>query len=266
LSRRRATAAALIALGVICPTTAHAGAPVRLTAAFDRGASLGSTTALDVALHVDPRGPLSPATEITVQYPRSLGIVSSGLGLAACRPPAAEFAQVLLDGLGLGCPRNAVLGYGTALADVHLNDGEVIPEYATVTLLAGPIEHGTVGLVVDVVGLHPFGAQLLLGGEIAAARAPFGGALVVRVPTIPGLEGFAVVTLVDMRLSIGSRQIVYSQRVGRRIVRYHPDGIALPDRCPRRGFRFRVKLAFQDGRRAAAETAVRCPRSAPPVG
>jgi hypothetical protein len=234
---------------------------VRVVAAFDRDATLGSATALDVTLRLDPRRVTSaPLTEVRFAYPRTLGVVSSGLGLAACTRPAADFAKVLITATGLGgCSPNAVIGVGTALALVRLSTGQVIPEYATVTLLSGSLERGRLGLVVYVDGQHPFGAKLVFAGDVRGARPPYGGQLTMRMPVIPDLEELATVSLVEMRITIGSHAIRYYERRGGRTFAYHPEGVLLPAQCPARGFRFRAEIGFADGSRQSATSATRCP-------
>jgi hypothetical protein len=238
-----------------------AGGPVHVTATFDRDAALGAPTALDVDLRLDPsRLTQAQLTEIRFEYPRSLGIVSSGLGLAACTRPARDFAQVLITAPGLGgCPRNAVMGVGTARAVVRLVDGQVIPEYATVTLLSGPIEQGRLGLVVYVDGQRPFGAKLAFAGEVSGAAPPYGGSIAVRMPVIPGIEELATVSLVQMRIVIGSHAIRYYERRGGALLAYRPEGVELPARCPRGGFRFRAQVSFADGTRRVGSSTTRCP-------
>jgi len=251
--------AIVVALAAIASCSATAAArPVELTAGFARGATLGAATVLHAELRVDPRR--APATEVRVYYPASVGLLSSGLGLVACSRPAADFATVLITGSRLGgCSPNAVIAYGTARANVLLSDGQVIPEYATVTLLLGEVVNGRIGLVVFVDGVRPFGAKLAYAGELRRASGSFGGALVARLPAIPALAGTATVALTNMRLAIGSRAIVYRTRGGER---YRPEGVALPSRCPSGGFRFRAEVGFADGGQAAAETVVRCPPAA----
>jgi hypothetical protein len=267
--RRGAALAVLATVGVLAglvaggpPAVARSAAgPVRVSAAFDRGAALGAATALDVDLRLDPaRLTTAPLTEVRFEYPQSLGLISSGLGLATCTRPASDFAQVLIEASGLGgCPLNSVMGYGTARAIVRLVGGQAIPEYATVTLLAGPIVHGRLGLVVYVDGERPFGAKLAFAGEVRGAPAPYGGALAVRMPVAPGLSGLATVSLVDLRITIGSHAIRYHERRGGRTVSYRPQGIGLPTSCPRHGFRFRAEVAFADGSRRSARSTTPCP-------
>jgi hypothetical protein len=194
-------------------------------------------------------------TEIRVLYPASLGVTTSGLGLAACRRPASDFEQVMIPGIGLaGCPRNAVMGYGTARGEVRLGT-LTIPETASLTVLAGPVQRGLLGLVAYVDGRHPFGVKLAFAGQVQSAPAPFGGTLSIRLPPVPN-EFDAVVALIRLRLTLGSHDIKYYDRG----VAYRPDGILVPDQCPRGGFRFRARLSFQDGSRTVANATVPCPR------
>lgn len=253
--------AALVALAASwSPAAAGADAPVRLTAAFEDGATLGAPSTLHIGLRLDSRRKPVPVKELHLLYPQSLGVVSSGLGLAACSPSPSEFLAIIVDSVRLGgCPSNSVMGYGTAVAEVRLSDGQVITEYATLTLLSGPIELGKLGLVIYVDGQRPFGGRLLFGGQIGSAPAPYGGALGFRLPEVPSLEGMAVVALVDLQITIGSRRITYYERTRGGQVAYRPDGIVLPNRCPRGGFRFRGHVAFQDGSRATTATVLPCP-------
>jgi hypothetical protein len=221
---------------------------------------------LYAGLSVDVRRLPSPVAELRLLYPAGLGIVSSGLGLASCALPASDFQAVLVTAPALAtCSPNAVLGNGTATADVHLSDGASIPEYATLTLLAGPLTHGTLGLVIDVEGIHPFGAQLAYAGELRPAPPPYSGAIVANLVPIP-TDLVSAIALVNLHLSIGSRVITYYAHPTRRTGAYHPAGIQLPAHCPDHGFRFRAQLTFQNGHHANAETTVRCTTLAAPTG
>lgn len=266
-SRRRAVCGVLVALwtaaAALATTIGSAGAaePIRITTRFDRGATLGSATAVAVTVHVDPRLAKQPLDEVSFAYPRQLGVVSSGLGLVPCARPETDFVKVLIAAPGLGgCSPNSVMAIGSARALVQLvNGGQVIPEYATVTMLSGALEHGRLGLVVYVDGQHPFGAKLAFAGEVRDARAPYGGELTVRLPAIPGIEDLATVSLVSMQLTIGSHAIRYYERRGGQRVAYHPEGVVLPTTCPRGGFRFRARIGFVDGSSQTATSVAPCP-------
>jgi hypothetical protein len=232
--------------------------PVRLTAAFDRDARLGASTALLLGVRVDTRLIPSPVSEVQLRYPASLGITTSGLGLDACRRRPRDFAGVVISGTGLaGCPRNSVMARGTVAGEIRLGT-RTIPEVGTVAVLAGPLQQGRLGLVTLVEGWNPIGALLAYRGSVVPAPAPYGGALALSVVQIPPAYG-ATIALSDLSLAIGSPDIVYHDRVGGRTVAYRPEGIALPARCPRRGFRFQAALTFQDGTQTTAAAAVPCP-------
>lgn len=264
MSRRSAVLAALVVLAV-APAAAAARGQVQLTAGFDPDAALGAATAVHLALHVDPRAP-SPLSELQLLYPATLGVVSSGLGLETCERPESDFEQVIVAGpLGRGnCPANSVMGSGTVRADVRIKStGQVIPEYATLVVLAGPIDVGRgLGLIVFIDGQRPFGGKFVLAADIRGAPQPFGGMLAMRLPVAPGLSDVATVSLVDFRVTIGARDIVYYEQVKGRRRAYHPEGIVLPPRCPKRGFRFRARVTFQDGRRETVGARAPCPAAA----
>jgi hypothetical protein len=226
-----------------------------LTATFDPDVKLGAATAVRAELRIDPHRP--PVTEIRVYYPASIGVLSSGLGLEQCRPPAPDLPAVIFNGPRFGgCSPNAVIAYGTARANVRLSDGAVVPEFAKLAIFSGEVVGGRLGIVAFVTGVHPFIARLAYAGDLRPAPRPFGGALVLRLSAIRSLEDLATVGLVRLQLEIGSRAIVYRTQSG---TRYRPEGVLLPDRCPRSGFRFRAEVAFADGGRASAASVVRCP-------
>lgn len=258
MGARGALAALLLAASVFVPSSACAAGAVRVNAALDRHARLGGSSALTLGLHVDTRQEPSPVTSVRLSYAAGLGVVSSSLGLDSCVRPASEFQAILISSTGLGgCPPDAVMAYGTARAIVRLvQNGQVIPEYANLTVLSGPIEHGVLQLVLFIDGQRPFGARLILAGQAVAAPSPYGGALVVQFPQIASLEDLATIYLTDLQLTLGSPKIRYYDHGHS----YWPGGIALPDRCPVHGLRFAVALNFRDGTHRAASTTTPCPR------
>ncbi len=265
-ARRAVPRRALVVLWTAAALAAASGSapgaqPIRLSTSFDPGAVAGAATAVHVTLQVDPQLADKPLDEVSFAYPRGLGVVSSGLGLAACKRPAADFVRVLIVAPLLGgCSPNSVMAIGTARALVKLaTGGQVIPEYALITLLSGPLEQGRLGLVAYVDGQHPFGAKLVFAGEARDARAPYGGELTVHLPPIPGIEDLATLYLVQMRLTIGAHAIRYYERRRGRRVAYHPEGVLLPTRCPRGGYRFRVRVGFVDGTSTGATSIAPCP-------
>ena len=53
--------------------------------------------------------------------------------------------------------------------------------------------------------------------------------------------------------------LTYYERVHGRTVAYRPQGIGLPDSCPRGGWKLAARFTFIDGSASRARTAVRCP-------
>lgn len=252
--RRLAASLTLLLLALLAPSAL--AAPARLDVAFGDGARLGEPAAIGVELRIDPRAHSAPLTTLTLQYPASLGITTSGLGLAGCRRPATDFRLVSIEALGLaGCPRNAVMALGEARAQVRIGTYR-FPATATVTLLAGVYGDDGLGLVAFVDGINPLGYKLAYRGLAGAAPAPFGGQLTMTLPMIPDLPDDATFALTLLRLSIGDPRIVYADG-GRR---FHPGGIELPRRCPRGGLRFRARLGFADGGSAQVAARAACPR------
>lgn len=262
---RRRLAASLTLLLLLATALASTAAaataatgPARLAVSFGAGARLGAPTAISAVLRIDPRAQPAPLTRLALQYPDGLGITTSGLGLASCRRPTADFRLVSIEGAGLaGCPGNAVMALGDARAQVRLGTYRFTAT-ATVTVLAGAFSDDGLGLVAFVDGLNPLGYKLAYAGMAGAAPPAFGGGgqLTVALPVIPDLPDDASFALTRLRLSIGDPRIVYVDR-GRR---YRPGGIELPSRCPRGGFRFRAQLDFADGGSAQVATRAACPR------
>ncbi|MBB4660799.1 hypothetical protein [Conexibacter arvalis] len=260
-SLRGPTVALAAALAVAAVFAAAPADAARLTAGLGPSARLGQPSPIRLGLEIDDR----PATlkRIELKFPDGFGISTSGLGIAACRPPAAVIRAIVLPntgGLG-GCSPNAVIGFGSALADVRI-DTMTIPELADVTVLTGSVSGARkLRLIYYIDGRHPFGARLVFAGTLAQARPPWGGSISLVVPSIPTLPSGATLALRRIRVSIGEN-VTYRERRGRRRVAYRPRAVAVPATCPRRGFRFQARLVFADGYRTSSDAVVPCPRRA----
>jgi hypothetical protein len=248
LRARLAIAAAL----VVCawPTgIAPAAQSVRVSAAFTPE-RLGAPTTATLGFRISvPAGQIpSPLTAMDFRYPANLGIATSGLGVAACDPTKLE-----ANGAA-GCPANSIMGYGSASVQVPLG-AEVIPETASIVLVAGPSENGYLRLLVCATGLTPVAARIVMPTLLIA------GHLHISVPLVPSLPEGPDVAVVQARVTLGGH-LTYYEHVHGRTVAYHPKGVVLPRRCPRGGFQFGATLSFLDGTHATARTVVRCPRRA----
>ncbi|MBA3809594.1 MAG: hypothetical protein H0X28_14565 [Solirubrobacterales bacterium] len=236
--------------GSISPAKARSGAPIgpsaKLSAAFDPK-RLGAATTISFALSITATdgGAPPPLSNVDVSFPGDLGFATSGLGLAACDPTALE-----VEGPA-ACPPNSQMGRGSALSEVSFGP-RVVPERVDLRLFAGPSLDGYLHLVILASGRTPVIAHVVL----KAVLLP--GHIEITVPPVPALPGGPDVVFTSLRATLGGALTYYRRSHGRSIP-YRPQGIGLPDRCPRAGWRLASKLAFLDGQRSLAETVIPCP-------
>jgi hypothetical protein len=254
---RTGTGLLLAALALCtCPAVvARAAQTVTLKTSFhpDR---LGARTTIEFGFEVHgaiPGRAPSPVTGVDLHLPVGLGLVTSTLGLANCEP-----AALLAQGLA-GCPTNARIGFGSALVTVPAESAPV-EELGSLTALVGPPNSEHLEVLFYAEGHAPVFAQLVFPGQVLNDSAPFSGRLDTAIPLIPTWPGGPDVAITRMSSTIGPLGLTYYRHVRDKIVPFHPRGIAVPKRCPRRGFSFRVDIAFLDGARASARSAVPCPR------
>lgn len=260
-------AASLLAWGLSSVSTGYAAgpAPIRIAIDLSEGARLGGRAAITVGMRVDIARLRSPVTDLQILTPRGLDVAGSGLGVATCQRPAAETTSVIVPNDDeVQCPRNSLLGSGTATAALLFPDDGHRPILgsADLRLFAGATQGDRPGLVLLVTTISPVTAQLSYRGELFTARRPYGLALRLRVPKIPqALFGIPLdIALSRMDVLLGGPEILYRASRHGRAAFYRPGGVVLPDRCPHSGrLRFRVVLEFLDGTSGRADAAVRCP-------
>jgi hypothetical protein len=244
--------AAAVALACTCPP-AIATPGVVLRASFTPE-KLGAPTTIAFGFDIaTPRRKVpSPLIDVALLYPKNLGIATSGLGLATCTP-----AKLQAHG-PRGCPVNSRMGYGAALVEVPFGPG-IIHENASITLIAGPVQNGHLGLFFYANGTSPISAQIVFPGLILPAPAPFGGLLDTNLPLVPSVPEAPYVAVVSLHTTIGPMHITYYEHVHGKLVGFRPKGIVLPRHCPHSGFPFSAELHFLNGTSADAHTVVPCP-------
>ncbi|HTZ87276.1 MAG TPA: hypothetical protein VMB05_11475 [Solirubrobacteraceae bacterium] len=216
----------------------------------------GTTIRFDFAL-TGPDGALPPpVATMSLLYPRDFGILSSGLGLATCSAAALE------DFGPRACPSRSIIGVGTATGALDVA-GERVQEEALTAVFLAPFENGNIALLFFLDAYEPLLAESVFDGSLQAARAPFGGALTVRVPPIATFPDGPNVALVRLRSTIGPLGITYYQRARGEFVPYQPGGIVLPRRCPHGGFPFGARFLLADGEVLSTTTTVPCPGRQP---
>lgn len=249
------------------PPKSSVAPPVDYRVSFDSRARLGGHAAIRMQLQVDDREVASPAIDIQLFTPSGLDITSSDLGLETCRLPQASITNVLAGSASQQpCAANGLLGHGTATAMLRFTPDEVpIAGSANVHLYSGDTQRNRPGLTIFVAALNPVSTGLAYTGYLFNAKRPFGIGMKLQLPLIPSPPFGATVSLARLDMTIGARDIVYTERRRGKLVRYHPQGLGLPTRCPRAGFPFRVQLGFANGSRRTVTTRVRCPPRAKPA-
>ncbi|MFI4985407.1 MAG: hypothetical protein ACHP93_03340 [Solirubrobacterales bacterium] len=216
---------------------------------------LGQGTTVEVSAQISssPGHVPSPLTELDVRYPRELGFAVSGLGLATCSE-----ARLEADGPE-ACPADSWMGHGSALVEIPTSQ-EVIQETADLAIVRAPNQGGHLALLFYAIGATPVSAEFAFPGLLLAGPDPNHESIDISVPLVPGLPGSPDVSVVRLHATLGPLGLVYYEHVHGKLVAYKPQGILLPNHCPRGGFAFASELGFQDGGHTSARTTVPCPR------
>lgn len=231
---------------------------MQLTATVPAQARLGQSSPLTLALRIRTPPTDAELERVELRYPASLGITTSDLGLEECARPASDYTAVLITAIGTlaGCPRNSLLGFGDVRAEVRLDELR-IREEARIAMLMGPTVENRIDLAFIVTALRPFGGTLALRGGVTDAPRPYGGALTIEVPQIPS-DYDATIAFKTISFTIGG-DLRYLQTRRGTTTSYRPEGLVLPDRCPRDSLPFQARLRFRDGATTTTTTSLRCP-------
>lgn len=250
--RRTLLLAAL--LGCAClPAAATAAQSVKLSATLTPE-RLGQGTTIGFSFQIDALAGEIPAplTGIDLRYPENLGVATSGLGLATC-------SAARIEAFGPNhCPADSVMGTGSAIAEFPFGL-EIVHESAPVSIFRAPDENGQLALLLYITAANPVGVQIALPSILLPAAAPFGGSVQIGVPLVPSFPDAPDVAVVQLTATLGPLGITYYERVHGHTIAYHPQGVLLPEHCPRAGFPFAAELGFVDGSTASARTVVPCP-------
>jgi hypothetical protein len=244
----------LLASLLICaclPAGAHAAQSARLHVSFTPE-QLGHGTTVNISVEI-----AAPATQVPppltgfdVTYPGSLGFDVSGLGLATC-------SQTSLEIFGpIACPADSHIGKGTALAEIAIGPA-IVQETAEVTIVRSPKE-GQIALLFYANGESPVSAPIVFPGLLVTGPGN-DESIDIDVPLVPSLPEAPDVALVRLHATLGPQGLTYYEDIHHHLVPYRPQGILLPNKCPRRGFPFSATLSFLDGSHTHADSTVPCP-------
>lgn len=254
MRKRRLCAAGLLVWSLAICGQAEATQSVRLKVAFAPNRPNASTT-IHFAFHVTASAGMvpSPVTAVALDLPPGMGLGLTTLGEAIC-------SSRVLEAKGpQGCSPNAVMGLGHAVIELPVGN-EIVRSAAAVKIFMGnPVDRHTV-MLFDAVSVRPVSAEILFPGQLVQDTGRPGASLDTLIPAIPTWPEGADASVVTMQSTLGPEHLTYYHRVHDRRMPYHPVGMAVPGRCPHRGFRFVIHLGFQDGTRASAVSHVRCHR------
>jgi hypothetical protein len=239
------------------PVAAQAAQRVRLVASFTPnrpGVSTTVTFGFAVTSSTTGRVP-SPLEGIDLHLPGGIGLARNTLGTAICEP-----VHLFANG-PTGCPRDSEVGYGTALAEVPYGPMSV-REKASVYAYRGASEEEHITILFFVEGWTPVFADLVFPGQLLEDSAPYGGRLNTQVPLVPSLPGGPNVSIVRFQSTFGPKNLLYDREVNGEMVYFHPLGVTIPERCPRRGYPFAGDFSFEDGSKVTVHTNVPCAASA----
>jgi hypothetical protein len=205
-----------------------------------------------------PPASQSPLTNVSVLLPAEMGLATSGLGLENCLLHTLEVRGAY------GCPVDALMGRGTATAEIPIG-GETISESAQIEVFSAPVREGRLALWVFADAHTPVNAEPVFPAAVVSAPPPYGEAIDATIPLIPTLPGAPDVAVTQFQMALGTTargpdHFLYYESVRGRRVAYAPKGLLLPPVCPHGGFSFEAQFVFQDGTNTSAQTTVPCPR------
>jgi hypothetical protein len=234
---------------LLAPATSSATQSVSLRASFSPYQLGGRTTiGFDFKIAAPPGQIPSAVTDIDVHYPQNVGIVLSGLGVAACTP--ALLGET-------GCPTDSIMGGGSALAELRFGE-QVVSEHARLTIARAQNEEGHIALLFYAVGPSPVDTQILSPAQLVPAAPPFGGRLNIELPLVQSVPGAPDVAITQMQATIGPQGVTYTKQLAGLTIPYTPRGILLPPTCPRGGFPFAAEFTFLDGSHPTARAVIPC--------
>jgi hypothetical protein len=250
----RTASAALVSLSVALTAQTPARAETATLHASFSPNRLGASTTIGFSFQLQATGGGIPAplSAISLRLPPGIDYLSTTLGLAICQP-------AVLQARGpAGCPPNSLLGSGSALVEVPfgLGAGKEIPDIQAVM---GPPANENIVVLFYADGLAPVLAQIVMAAELIAGSTTTPGRLDTQVPLIASVPAGPPVSILSVSSRIGPAGLTYYEtRHGHRVA-FHPRGVAVPQHCPRGGFRFSARFSFTDATTTSAAYSVPCP-------
>jgi hypothetical protein len=191
-------------------------------------------------------------SSFAVRLPAGMGFAASTLGLATCSEQA-----LLLAGAS-ACPRESVMGYGSAQVQAPFGP-RAVRETGRVSIFMTQSVGSHTTMLFYFDGKKPVIASLVLQAKILTPENSFDSVLSTEIPPIPAAPGGADVSILSLQADLGPSHVWYLKRVRGRFVAYQPKGLNVPETCPRGGFVFTGEFGFQDGSHTTSRSVVPCP-------
>jgi len=255
--RRAALGVAIIfVLIVLVPSGAGASQRVSLNASFSPN-RLGASTTINFGFTIvsTTGGVPSPVTDVQIDLPAGMGLGTTDLGEQTCNP-----ALLFEDG-PRGCSANSVMGVGNASVEIPTEAGPA-KFYAFVTVYMGVPEHEHTTMLIYAETRSPVYGQYLFPSELLPTSGLYGADLHTAMPLIPTWPEGPPAVIVHLETTLGPNHLTYFTHKHGKVVPYTPEGMAVPERCPRGGFPFHAMYHFYDGSTTSATTRVPCPQGA----
>jgi hypothetical protein len=248
-----------VAMGsTLTPSAANGEQHVSLKANFAPD-HLGKSTTIHLGFAVTSTtgGVPSPVTDVQLDLPAGMGLGTTNLGEDTCEPKK-------LFALGPnGCSPNSRMGLGNA--DVEIPVGRIrLRIHAFITVYMGVPHDQHTSLLIYAETRTPVVGDFLFPTELLPTTGLYGAEIHTKTPLIPTWPDGPLAVIVHMETTLGPSHLTYFMNEHGRIVPYTPEGMSVPERCPRGGFPFRAKYHFYDGSTTSATTRVPCPRIVDP--
>ena len=159
----------VVSVAVILTTCACGSAVARQIATLRASFSperLGAPTTIFFGFRISsiPVGSSMPLTNVSVFLPSEMGLATSGLGLRNC-------LLSRLEAIGPpGCPSSALMGRGTATAEIPIG-GEIVAESAQIEVFSARVREGRLALMVYANAPFPVSAQLVFPATVVDRKS-----------------------------------------------------------------------------------------------
>lgn len=254
---RRAITTVTLVLALVGIPAAHAVAieKVNLNASFSPDRLGASTTVrFGFTIHSSTSRVPPAVTDVQLFLPAGMGLGTTDLGEATCNP------RLLLElGPAEGCSPNSRMGLGTATVEIPTSDPVQVSANVTVYMTVPHEEHTTLLLYAETA--TPVEAAFVFPTQLLPTNGVYGAEMHTEMPLITSWPEGPPVSMIHMETSLGPSEITYYTRRHGKVVGYKPEGMAVPEHCPRGGFPFHAVYRFSDGSTAEATTRIPCPPS-----